>query len=81
LQSVSFTVDAETALLNGWLLLPEGKQYQSFDLLRYPSGDATAPELVAPANHFSSLDGQLLSFSLLSLKPGFTYECRWAYRD
>jgi hypothetical protein len=81
LQSVSFDVESDTALMNGWLLLPEGKRYQNFELLRYAAGDATAPEFVVPANLVDSMDGQILGFSLLGLKPGFRYECRWLYRE
>ena len=81
LQSVSFAVESDTALLNGWLLLPVGQRYQNFELLRYAAGDATAPEFVVPANLVDSMDGQILGFSLLGLKPGFRYECRWSYRD
>ncbi len=81
LQSVSFDVENDTALMNGWLLLPEGKRYQNFELLRYEAADATAPEFVVPANLVDSMEGRILGFSLLSLKPGFRYECRWSYRD
>ena len=81
LNSVSFDVENETALMNGWLLLPTGKRYQNFELLRYAAADATAPEFVVPANLVDSMEGQILGFSLLGLKPGFRYECRWSYRD
>ena len=81
LRSVSFSVDSETALLTGWVVLPEGKQYEDFNLLRYPIGNETGPERVIPANLVNSMNGQILAFSLLSLKPGFRYECRWSYRE
>ena len=81
LRSVSFSVDSETALLTGWVVLPEGKRYQNFQLLRYPMGNETGPERVIPANLVNSMEGQILAFSLLSLKPGFRYECRWSYRE
>jgi predicted acylesterase/phospholipase RssA len=81
LQAATFYVDAETGLLSCWLLLPEGRQYQSFDLLRYPTGNATAPEPVVTANVLNAADGQILAFTFLGVKPGFSYECRWTYRD
>ena len=37
LNSATFYVDDETGLLSCWLLLPEAKRYQNFDLLRYRS--------------------------------------------
>ncbi len=81
LQAVSFGVESDAALMNGWLLLPEGRRYRNFELLRYRAGAVTAPEFVVPANLVDSMDGQILGFSLLSLEPGFRYECRWSYRE
>lgn len=81
LQSTPFYVDAETGVLSYWLLLPEGKPYQNFELIRSPTGTALSPELIKPASHLQTPDGQILAFSLLSLKPGFIYECRWTYRE
>jgi hypothetical protein len=77
LETVKVYVDTETGLLSYWLILPEGKRSESFDLFKYPAGNASAREPIAPANQLNALDGQLLSFSLLSVKPGFIYECRW----
>jgi hypothetical protein len=77
LETVKVYVDTETGLLNYWLLLPEGKKSESFDLFHYPVGNPSAREPIVPANQLNALDGQLLSFSLLSVKPGFVYECRW----
>ena len=48
--------------------------------LRYPADDIAAIERIVPANLSNVGDGQLLAFALLSLKPGFTYECRWVHR-
>ncbi len=79
--SASLYVDDETGMLSYWLLLPEGKQYQNFDLLRYPIGQPKAPERVAPAYQFNTMEGRVLAFALLSLKPGFMYECRWDRRE
>lgn len=79
--SATFYVDDETGLLSCWLLLPEGKQYQNFELLRYQSGKEGEPERVTPAYHFDTLDGQVLAFALLNVKPGFTYEARWQHRE
>jgi predicted acylesterase/phospholipase RssA len=75
--SANFYVDDETGILSYWLLLPEGVQYQNFELLRYLTGKGSAPERVAPAYLFNTLQGQVLAFALLNLKPGFVYECRW----
>ena len=79
--SATFYVDDETGLLSCWLLLPEGKQYHNFELLRYQNGKERVPERVTPAYHFDTLDGRVLAFALLNVKPGFTYEARWEHRE
>jgi len=80
-QSVSLYVDTETGLLSAWLLMPDDKRYQHFDLVRYPKGDISASESVAPAQQLSVVDGHILAFTLLSVKPNFTYECRWTFPE
>lgn len=80
LNSTFMFVDAETELLTCWLLFPEGKQYENFELMRYPTGKPGERERVVPANLLNSVDGQILAFALLGLKPDYIYECRWAYR-
>lgn len=81
LQTTRFSVDAETEMFTGWLLLPAGKQLESVIMLRYAIGKATNPERVVPANEMISDDGRMLSFTLLSVEPGFQYEYRWTYRE
>jgi hypothetical protein len=81
LETANVYVDVETGLLSYWLILPEGKQYASIDLFRYPVGNLSARERIVPANLLDAMDGQILSFSLLSVKPDFAYECRWQYRE
>ncbi len=79
--SATFYVDDETGLLSCWLLLPEGKQYQNFDLLRDQNLVERVPERVTPAYQFDTLEGRVLSFALLNVKPGFTFEARWELRE
>lgn len=80
-QAVNLYVDTETGLLSAWIMLPDDKHYQNFDLLRYPTGNMSASESVAPAHQLNMVDGHILAFTLLSAKPGFTYECRWTYPE
>ena len=51
LETEKVYVDVETGLLSYWLLLPEGKPYESFDLFRYPVGDPSARELIVPPTY------------------------------
>ena len=64
-----------------WLLMPAGRQFERTDVVRYAVGKAASPEPVVPANELISEDGRILSFTLLSLDPGFGYEFRWTFRE
>ena len=77
---MAFDVEAETAELTRWLLLPEGKEYQSFNLIRYPIGKPEAAENVKLVTKYLADDFSILAFKLLALKAGYTYELTWLYR-
>ncbi len=81
LQTISLFVDAETEMFTIWLLMPPGRQFENTDVVRYAIGKAASPEPIVPANGLTSEDGRILSFTLLSLKPGFRYEFRWTFRE
>ena len=77
--TLSFDVEAETAELSRWLLLPKGKEYRSFHLIRYETGKPGNPEDVNVVTEYLSEDSTILAFKLLSLKAGYTYEITWYY--
>jgi len=81
LQAIALFVDAETEMFTIWLLMPAGRQFESTDVVRYAVGKAASPEPIVPANELTSEDGRILSFTLLSLKPGFRYEFHWTFRE
>jgi hypothetical protein len=79
--TLSFAVQAETAEKILWLLMPEGKEYRSWSLIRYETGKPDTVETVKPVTEYLASDYTILAFKLLALKPGFTYEVRWTYKD
>jgi len=78
--SLTFDVEVETVELTRWLLLPEGKEYRTFQMIRYPIGKPEAAENVELVTRFLAEDSSILAFKLLALKPGYTYEMTWLYR-
>jgi hypothetical protein len=78
--SLSFDVRAETIELSRWVMLPEGKAFRSFELIRYPTGSPQAVTPIEPLSQFGSDDSSILAFKLLALQPGYTYELTWFYR-
>jgi predicted acylesterase/phospholipase RssA len=78
--TLSFSVEAETIELTRWLLMPEGREYKSFQLIRYPVGKPDTPESVRLATEYLGEDRAILAFKLLALEAGYTYELTWVYK-
>ena len=78
--TLSFDVEAETVELSRWLLLPKGKEYTSYQLIRYQTGKPETAENVKIATEYLADDSTILAFKLLSLKAGYTYDITWFYR-
>ena len=78
--SLAFEVEAETVELTRWLLLPEGRQYRDFQLIRYKTGKPESAENVKVVTEYLAKDFTILAFKLLSAEAGYTYEITWFYR-
>ena len=78
--SFAFDVEAETLELSRWILMPEGREYASYQITRYPRGKPESPENVRLLTEFLAEDRSILAFKLLMPDPGYTYEVTWFYR-
>lgn len=74
---LSFDVEAETVELSRWLLMPEGEEYRSFQVIRYQTGKPETSENVKIVTQYVAEDHTILAFKLLSLNGGYTYEITW----
>jgi hypothetical protein len=73
-------MQADTAEVTRWFLMPQGKEYKNFRLLRYETGK---PETVEPVNlvtEYLADDYTILAYKLMSTKAGYTYEVIWYYQ-
>lgn len=77
---LTFAVEAETIELSRWLLMPTGREYRSFTMVRYPTGKPLEVEIVKPVTEFRANDYTILAFKLLALRKGYTYELTWYYK-
>jgi hypothetical protein len=75
-----FPIRADTAEMTAWILMPEGKEYQSFRIIRYLTAKPEKVEAVEAVTEYLPEDFTILAFKLLSLKSGSTYEVSWNYR-
>jgi predicted acylesterase/phospholipase RssA len=80
-QALDFYVDTDTALLSLWLLMPYDLPVKSFDVFRFSSGKEPVPEIIAPSQQITLMNGRIAAFSVASAKPGFVYEFRPSYQD
>lgn len=78
--TLKFEVEVETIELTRWLLMPKGKEYESFQIIRYKTGKPEVPKKVKVVTEFLAEDRTILAFKLLALKPGYTHEITWFYK-
>lgn len=75
-----FPIHADTSELTAWIMMPEGKEYQSFHITRYETGKPETVENVNVVTEYLAEEFAIIAFKLLSLKSGYTYEVSWTYR-
>ncbi len=75
-----FPIHADTAELTAWILMPEGKEYESFRVVRYETAKPANVEAVKVVTEYLAEEFTIIAFKLLSLKSGYTYEVSWTYR-
>jgi predicted acylesterase/phospholipase RssA len=78
--SIIFHNQVDTAEVTRWFLLPRGKEYRSFRILRYPTGKLEKVEPVKVVNEYLADDSTILAYKLISVKAGYSYEITWFYK-
>ena len=63
-----------------WILMPKGKEYENFRLVRYETGKPDKAEAVRIVTEYLAEDYSIIAFKLLGLKRGYTYDLSWSYR-
>jgi hypothetical protein len=75
-----YEVQAETAELSAWILIPRGKEYRSFRINRHETGKPEKAEAVKLVTEYLSDDYTIIAYKLLAVKSHYTYEVTWAYK-
>jgi hypothetical protein len=78
--AVVFPIRADTAEQTTWILMPEGKRYDAFRIVRYETRKPDVVEPVKVVTEYLAEDFTIIAFKLLSLKAGCSYEVSWTYR-
>jgi predicted acylesterase/phospholipase RssA len=78
--TLAFEIEVDTVELTRWLMMPQGREYREYRLIRYETGKPETTENVQIVTEYLAEDYTILAFKLLSLKAGYTYELTWFYR-
>jgi predicted acylesterase/phospholipase RssA len=78
--TVAFRMQVDTAEVTRWLLMPEGKEYRTYRILRYETAKPEKVEAVKVVTEYLANDFTILAYKLLSVKAGYTYDVTWFYK-
>src|SRR5262249_2218957 len=78
--SIAIHMQVDTAEVTRWILMPEGREYKSFRILRYETDKPQNVEVVKVVSEYLAEDSTILAYKLLSAKAGYTYEVTWFYK-
>jgi hypothetical protein len=78
--SVAIHMQADTAEVTRWFLMPRGKEYKSFRIIRYQNDKPESAERVPIVTEYLADDYTILAYKLMSTKAGYTYEVSWTYK-
>jgi predicted acylesterase/phospholipase RssA len=78
--TVRLNIRANTAELTAWILMPKGKQYAGFRVLRYDKRKPQKVEPVKPVTEYLATDSTIIAFKLLSVDAGYHYEVSWTFK-
>jgi predicted acylesterase/phospholipase RssA len=78
--SVAIDMQVDTAEVTRWFLMPAGKEYKNYRILRYKTGKPETVEAIKFVTEFLAEDYTILAYKLMSCKAGYTYEVIWYYK-
>jgi hypothetical protein len=78
--SLTFQTQADTAEQTRWFLMPRGREYRSFRIVRWETKNPDKVEPVRVITEFLADDYTILAYKLLAEKAGYTHEVTWYYK-
>jgi predicted acylesterase/phospholipase RssA len=76
----AFASEFDTGEVTRWLLLPSGREYRSFEILRHELGKPATAEVVNGFTELLADESSIIAFQMASVKAGYTYEVTWFYK-
>jgi hypothetical protein len=78
--TIAFCSEFDAAEVMRWILLPTGREYRSFEVLRYEAGKPATAEVVKGFTEVLGDDSSIIAFKMASVKAGYTFEVTWFYK-
>jgi hypothetical protein len=78
--TVAFRSEVDALEVTRWFLLPRGKEYRSYQILRYETGKPGTAEVVKGLTDYMVDDPSIIAFKMASVKAGYTLEVTWIYK-
>jgi hypothetical protein len=78
--TVAFCTEVDAPEVTRWFLLPSGKEYRSYQIVRYKTGNPRTAEVVKGHTDYMVDDPSIIAFKLASVKAGYTFEVTWIYK-
>jgi hypothetical protein len=78
--SLTFESQVKTAEMIRWFLLPEGKEYRNYRIIRYEKDKPEKLEEVKVVSEYLAKDSTILAYKLLSVDSGYVYKVTWFYK-
>jgi predicted acylesterase/phospholipase RssA len=78
--TVAFRSEVDALEVTRWFLLPSGKEYRSYQILRYEAEKPRTAEVVKGLTDYMVDDPSIIAFKMASVKAGYTFEVTWFYK-
>jgi hypothetical protein len=78
---LAFSVEKETIIAKLWVLMPEQRSYDAFELFSYERGKPETSEVEYPSNQLEIPSGDVITFELVSPVADRSYECNWTWSE
>jgi hypothetical protein len=78
--TIAFRSEFDAADVTRWILLPSGKEYRNFEILRHETGKPATAEVEKGFTEYLADDSSIIAYKIASVKAGYTFEVTWFYK-
>jgi hypothetical protein len=75
--TVTFRSEFDSGEVTRWFLMPRGREYRTFQILRFETGKPKTAEVVKGLTEYLADDSSIAAYKMVSVKAGYTFEAGW----